>query len=152
MIGEEITLTRLGTVAKDIADALQHASANEHYAVISIACRAAHAEVELDNTTIEESYYRLLSGEMVSDDDLAKLENIADAYDSKYLQSQSKGDDPSVWYPTFRIARFVSCLALAFRQRLSEGADEVLYEASSVFENPEPLLNDVRSSLDLPLS
>jgi hypothetical protein len=141
-------MRRLENSSPELDRKLQTLSPDEHYVVIRAACSRAHDQVSSDNAVVEEAFQSLHRRELLAEDALADLKQIADAVDAQYFDLKEAGREESEWLPVFCKARFIAALAMAFQRGLVTGSDDVVFEAAFAFDDPEALFSDMVTLLD----
>jgi len=144
-------ITRLETIAKDLAEKLEMSNSEQQRKASIAACELALLATSLDIPVISKSFEQLRQNERISQEQTEELNGLVEQFDERYFDIQDEIDEidenvdlckteENVDLQTertrfFRQARAVSALSFAGGEDALVAAMESIYEASMVFDD-----------------
>jgi hypothetical protein len=146
----EETMTRLETVAKDLAVKLKAASPKQQRVAGLAACRLALQRAPVDDPVVTESLSQLQQVGVLSLTLIEALNDLTEQLDTRYFDLQDKaeeaGDDPDMRAESLRLfsqARSVAALSFAGGEDSLIAAMEAIYEASATSDDDNKFFDEV---------
>jgi hypothetical protein len=145
-------MTRLETLAPDLADKLRRASPMQQRAAGVAATAFALAHAKLEHPLVEKALATLRAGGVFTPPDKAQIDALLARLDEEYFELQEAAEEGRASTDDslrrFSQARAVAALSCAGNEDAFAAATEAVYEAAATTDDKEELVALIESVLE----